>query len=72
VIVADKAVAAAKAKAKAGTPEFRSALRDALEATKEVAGAQGVYTMSNSDHSGNDLRSVVLLRITDGAWRLVK
>jgi branched-chain amino acid transport system substrate-binding protein len=72
VIVADKAASAAKAKAKAGTPEFRASLRDAIEATKEVAGSQGVYTMSTTDHSGNDLRSVVLLRIADGAWRLAK
>jgi branched-chain amino acid transport system substrate-binding protein len=72
MIVADKAASAARAKAKPGTTEFRSALRDALEATKEVAGSQGVYTMTSSDHSGNDLRSVVLLRITDGAWKLAK
>lgn len=72
IIVSDKAVATAKSKGKPGSPEFRAALRDALEATKEVAGSQGVYTMSTTDHSGNDLRSVVLLRITDGAWKLTK
>lgn len=72
IIMADKAVQTAKAKAKPGTPEFRLALRDALENTKEVAGSQGVYTMTTTDHSGNDLRSVVLLRISDGAWKLTK
>ena len=72
IVVADKAAAAAKAKGKPGTAEFRTALRDALESTKEVAGSQGVYTMSPSDHSGNDLRSVVLLRISDGTWKLTK
>lgn len=71
-IVSDKAATAAKSKGKPGTAVYRQALRDALEASKEVVGSQGVYTMSNTDHSGNDLRSVVLLRITDGQWQLVK
>ena len=30
-------------KAKPGTPEFRAALRDALESVKNVAGAHGVF-----------------------------
>lgn len=70
-IVGDKAAAVAKTKAAPGTQEFRAALRDALEATKEVVGSQGVYTMSAKDHSGNDQRSTVLLRIVDGRWQLV-
>ncbi|QFZ85165.1 ABC transporter substrate-binding protein [Variovorax paradoxus] len=71
-LIADRAVAAARRKAKSGTPEFRQALRDALEQTSELAGAQGVYTMSPTDHAGSDKRSVVLLRITNGAWMLNK
>lgn len=71
-LIADRAVAAARTKAKPGTPEFRQALRDSLEATKELAGAQGVYTMSPNDHAGSDKRAVVLLRIQDGKWTLAK
>jgi branched-chain amino acid transport system substrate-binding protein len=71
-LMADQAVAAARHKAKAGTPEFRQALRDALEQTKELAGAQGVYSMTASDHAGSDKRAVVLLRIQDGKWILNK
>jgi branched-chain amino acid transport system substrate-binding protein len=69
-LIADKAVAAAKAKAKPGTPEFRQALRDALESTKDLAGAQGVYTMTPTDHAGSDKRAVVLLRVENGTWKL--
>lgn len=70
--IADQAVAAARQKAKPGTAEFRQALRDALEETKGIAGAQGVYTMNATDHAGSDKRAVVLLRIKDGAWVLNK
>lgn len=67
-LIADRAVASARQKAKPGTPEFRQALRDALEQTHELAGAQGVYTMSPTNHAGSDSRAVVLLRIENGAW----
>lgn len=71
-LMADRAVAAARQKAKAGSPGFRQALRDALEQTKELAGAQGIYTMSPTDHAGSDKRAAVLLRIRDGKWVLNK
>ncbi|WP_201524694.1 ABC transporter substrate-binding protein [Bordetella pseudohinzii] len=62
---------AAKA-GKPGTPEFRSALRDALERTKELVGTQGVYNMSPADHSGFDERGRELITVKDGTWTLVK
>lgn len=71
-LIADRAVAEARKKAKPGTGEFRQALRDAMEQTKELAGAQGIYSMSATDHAGSDKRAVVLLRIKDGAWVLEK
>jgi branched-chain amino acid transport system substrate-binding protein len=55
-----------------GTPEFRSALRDALEQTKELVGTQGVYNMTPEDHSGFDNRGRELITVKDGQWRLVK
>lgn len=58
-------------KGKPGTPEFRSALRDALEHTKELVGTQGVYNMTPQDHSGFDARGRVMMTLKDGAWRLV-
>jgi branched-chain amino acid transport system substrate-binding protein len=55
---------------KPGTPEFRKALRDALEGTKELAGAHGIFNMSATDHLGFDQRSRVMVQIVDGKWKL--
>lgn len=63
------AVPVALKKAKPGTPEFRAALRDALEATKEMAGAHGVFNMSATDHLGLDQRARVMVKIENGAWK---
>ena len=63
------AVPAALKKAQPGTPEFRAALRDALEATKEVAGAHGIFTMSANDHLGLDQRARVMVKIENGTWK---
>ena len=66
------AVPVALKKAKPGTAEFRAALRDALEGSKEVAGAHGIFNMSPTDHLGLDQRSRVMVEIKDGGWKLVK
>ena len=58
--------------AKPGTPEFRAALRDALEGVKELVGAQGVYNMTPEDHSGFDARSIVTIEVKNGKWALLK
>ena len=54
--------------AKPGTPEFRSALRDAIEATRDLVVLQGVINMSPQDHVGLDQRSRVMARIEHGKW----
>jgi branched-chain amino acid transport system substrate-binding protein len=56
-------------KAKPGTPEFRAALRDALEGAREVAGAHGIFNMSPTDHLGLDQRARVMVKIENGAWQ---
>lgn len=71
-LLADAAVAVASKKAGPGTPEFRQALRDALESSKDVVGTHGVYTMTPSDHSGVDQRARVLVQVERGDWKLVK
>ncbi len=63
------AVPNALKKAKPGTPEFRAALRDALEQVKELAGAHGIFNMSPSDHLGLDQRARVMVKIEKGAWK---
>ena len=69
-LLLEKAIPAALAKGKPGTVEFRSALRDALEQTKELAATQGVYNMSATDHSGFDERGRMLITVRDGKWTL--
>lgn len=71
-LLADQAVAAASKKAKPGTPEFRQAVRDALETTKELVGTHGVYNMTPTDHAGVDNRARVLVKVEAGDWKLVK
>jgi len=66
-----RAIPIAAKKAKPGTPEFRSALRDALEDTKDMLASQGVITMSAKDHSGYDLRGQVLVTVKDGKFSMV-
>ena len=65
------AVPAALKKAKPGTPEFRAALRDALEQIKEVPGAHGIFTMSPTDHLGLDQRARVMVTIQNGKWKYI-
>jgi branched-chain amino acid transport system substrate-binding protein len=68
-LLMSSAVPAALKKAQPGTPEFRAALRDALEQTKEVAGAHGVFNMTAADHLGLDQRARVMVKIENGAWK---
>ncbi|WP_239025289.1 ABC transporter substrate-binding protein [Rhodoligotrophos defluvii] len=70
-LILDAAIRKASEKAEPGTPEFRAALRDAVESTRDVAGPNGVYNMSPTDHLGLDERSRVMTQIVDGKWTLV-
>ena len=72
VLLVDAAAQVALKKAKPGTPEFRAALRDALENVKNVVGTHAVYTMTPSNHNGMDERARVLVEVKDGQWRLMK
>ncbi|MEG1769557.1 MAG: branched-chain amino acid ABC transporter substrate-binding protein, partial [Comamonas sp.] len=66
------AIPAALKKGAPGTPAFRSALRDALEQTRELAGTQGVYNMTAADHSGFDQRGRELITVKNGRWAALK
>lgn len=63
------AVPEALKKAKPGTPEFRAALRDALEGVKNVPGAHGIFNMSPTDHNGLDQRARVMVKVENGTWK---
>ncbi|MBA1274535.1 ABC transporter substrate-binding protein [Stutzerimonas azotifigens] len=71
-LLLEQAIPVAEQTAKPGTPEFRAALRDALEQTRELAGTQGVYNMTAEDHSGFDERGRELISVKDGKWALLK
>jgi len=55
-----------------GTEAFRVALRDALEQTREMVGVSGIYTMSPTNHNGQDARAAVLVVVKDGAWTAIR
>ena len=57
--------------AKPGTPEFRAALRDALEGEKDTVLTHGIATLTPTDHNGFDTRARVMVTIADGGWKLL-
>lgn len=65
-----RAIPIAVKQAKPGTKEFRAALRDALESTKDLDVANGVMNMTPQDHAGFDQRAVTMIRIENGKWIL--
>ncbi|HRD35379.1 MAG TPA: ABC transporter substrate-binding protein [Rhodocyclaceae bacterium] len=71
-VLLNAAIPVALKTAKPGTPEFRAALRDALEGVKDAPGAHGVFNMSATDHLGFDQRARVMVQIDNGAWKLVE
>jgi branched-chain amino acid transport system substrate-binding protein len=64
------AVPAALKAGQPGTAEFRKGLRDAIETTKDVTGAHGIFNLTPTDHVGLDQRSRVMVRIAGGKWQL--
>jgi branched-chain amino acid transport system substrate-binding protein len=71
-LLLNAAVPEAMKKAKPGTPEFRAALRDALENVRNVVGTHGVYNMDPKSHTALDERARVLVHVQNGTWRLLK
>lgn len=59
----------ALAKAKPGTMEFRTALKDAIFSTKDLSGVHAIYNFKPESSYGVDERSLVLVRLTNGAWK---
>lgn len=70
-LLLDKAVPKALAKGQPGKVEFRTGLREALEQSKDVVGAQGVFSLSEKDHNGTDRRAQALVKVENGKWVLV-
>ena len=71
-LILEHAIPVALRGGKPGTPEFRKALRDAIEATKNLNVTNGVTNMTPTDHLGLDNRARVMVKIVDGKWMLEK
>jgi len=71
-ILLAKAIPEAAKKGAPGTPEFRGALRDALEHAKELVTSQGVVNMTPQDHSGYDHRGRILVTVKEGRFTTLK
>jgi branched-chain amino acid transport system substrate-binding protein len=56
--------------AQPGTKEFRTALRDAIEGTRDLHVSNGVMNMSKNDHLGLDQRARVIVKVDGGKWKL--
>lgn len=64
--------AALKAKQKPGSAEFRAAVRAGIEGAGKQVGSNGVYHISASDHAGYDANAIVLIKVENNRWKLVK
>ncbi len=68
----NRVVPVAASKAKPGTPEFRDAIRVALETERNIAASQAVYNFTATDRYGVDDRARILLTIKNGEWVVIK
>jgi branched-chain amino acid transport system substrate-binding protein len=72
LVMLDSAKRALATGAQPGTPEFRTALRDALATAKDVVGTHGVYNFKPGYSFGVDKRALVLVKLVDGKWKLMQ
>ena len=71
-IVLDKVIPVALKKGKPGTPEFRAALRDAMETMGRTVFSHGVMNWTASDHWGYTNETGVMLKVVDGKFVVEK
>jgi branched-chain amino acid transport system substrate-binding protein len=71
-IVLEKILPVALKKAKPGTPEFRAALKDAMESMGRTVFSHGVMNWSATDHWGYTLETGVVLQVKNGDWALAQ
>jgi branched-chain amino acid transport system substrate-binding protein len=70
MVVLEKAVPLALKKAKPGTPEFRTALRDTFETMGRTVVAHGVLNWTKDDHWGYTLDTGVIYKVVNGDWKV--
>jgi branched-chain amino acid transport system substrate-binding protein len=69
-VALEKAIPLALKKAKPGTPEFRAALRDALETMGRTVFAHGVMNWTATDHWGYTMETGVMMKVVDGQFKV--
>lgn len=72
ILMLEQVVPVALKKAKPGTPEFRAAIKDALETTQGLAVTHGVLDFTPTDHWGYRPDTGVVLQVSNGEWKLTK
>jgi branched-chain amino acid transport system substrate-binding protein len=72
LIMLDASKRALATGAQPGTPEFRTALRDAIVTTKELVGTHAIYNFKPGVTSGVDERAQVLVKLVGGKWTLMQ
>jgi branched-chain amino acid transport system substrate-binding protein len=69
-VTMEKVLPMALKKAKPGTPEFRSAIRDSLETMGRTVFAHGVMNWTKDDHWGYTMETGVMLKVVDGQFKV--
>jgi branched-chain amino acid transport system substrate-binding protein len=69
-LMLEQVVPVALKKAKPGTPEFRAALKEALESAKGLAVTHGVLDYTPTDHWGFRPDTGVVMKVVNGEWKL--
>ena len=69
-VAMEKAIPLALKKAKPGTAEFRSAMRDSLETMGRTVFSHGVMNWTPADHWGYTLETGVMTKVVDGKFKV--
>jgi branched-chain amino acid transport system substrate-binding protein len=69
-ITLEKVIPVALKKAKPGTPEFRAAIRDAMETMGRTIFSHGVMNWTAADHWGFTNETGVMLQVVDGKFKV--
>ena len=72
MLILQRAIPEALKKAKPGTVEFRTALRDAIEAVRDLPTTHGMINMTAADHNGYSPEAPVIITVRDGKWAYPK
>lgn len=70
-VMLNNAIPVAMLASKPGNPEFRAALRQALETAYDLPLTNGVAEVTADDHSGLDARAHVMVTVANGNWKVL-